>query len=97
MTFSGFARGGVIALITVLLALSGCKGSRERTLQRQGPEKLYQQARSQPDSKGFPATAADRIKRADEWKKNVADSAAVKARIEKRIKEADESMRKSSK
>ena len=47
MTFSGFARGGVVALITVLLALSGCKGSRERTLQRQGPEKLYQQARSQ--------------------------------------------------
>jgi tetratricopeptide (TPR) repeat protein len=56
-----------------------------------------QHARSQPDSKGFPATAADRIKRADEWKKNVADSAAVKTRIEKRIKEADESMRKSSK
>src|SRR5690349_12196133 len=56
-----------------------------------------QHARSQPDSKGFPATAADRIKRADDWKKNVADSAAVKARIEKRVKEADESMRKSSK
>jgi outer membrane protein assembly factor BamD len=53
MTFSGFARGGVIALITVLLALSGCKGSRERTLQRQGPEKLYQQARSQLRSYDF--------------------------------------------
>jgi hypothetical protein len=39
----------------------------------------------------------DRIKRADEWKKIVADAAEVKARIEKRIKEADESMRKSSK
>jgi outer membrane protein assembly factor BamD len=53
MTFSGFARGGVIALITVLLALSGCKGSRERTLQRQGPEKLYQQAKSQLRSYDF--------------------------------------------
>lgn len=53
MTLSGFARGGVIALITVLLALSGCKGSRERTLQRQGPEKLYQQARSQLRSYDF--------------------------------------------
>jgi outer membrane protein assembly factor BamD len=53
MMFSGFARGGVIALITVLLALSGCKGSRERTLQRQGPEKLYQQARSQLRSYDF--------------------------------------------
>ena len=53
MTFSGFARGGVIALITALLALSGCKGSRERTLQRQGPEKLYQQARSQLRSYDF--------------------------------------------
>src|SRR3982750_4721434 len=46
MTLSGFARGGVIALITVLLALSGCKGSRERTLQRQGTEKLYTEAQS---------------------------------------------------
>ena len=53
MTLSGFARGGVIALITALLALSGCKGSRERTLQRQGPEKLYQQAKSQLRSYDF--------------------------------------------
>src|SRR5262245_65913449 len=53
MTLSGFARGGVIALITVLLALSGCKGSRERSLQRQGPEKLYQQARQQLRSYDF--------------------------------------------
>ena len=45
MTLSGFARGGVIALTISLLALSGCKGNRERTLQRQGPEVLYQQAK----------------------------------------------------
>ncbi|HTQ03964.1 MAG TPA: tetratricopeptide repeat protein [Polyangiaceae bacterium] len=60
--------------------------------------KTYQQfLESSPEAKGYPATAADRIKRAEEWKKLSADSAEVKARIEKRIKEADESMRKSSK
>jgi len=60
--------------------------------------KEYQtHAQAQPTAKSYPMTAADRIKRADDWKKIVADSAEVKARIEKRIKEADESMRKSSK
>jgi TolA-binding protein len=63
-----------------------------------GRWKQYQEhAQANADAKAYPATAADRIKRADEWKKIVADSAEVKARIEKRIKEADESMRKSSK
>jgi len=56
-----------------------------------------QQAQSQPDAKGYPATPVDRIKRAEEWKKISADAAEVKARIEKRVKEADEVMRKSSK
>jgi hypothetical protein len=46
---------------------------------------------------GYAATAAERIKRAEEWKKISADAAEVKARIEKRIQEADESMKKSSK
>ncbi len=60
--------------------------------------KEYQQhVQSQPEARGYPATAADRIKRAEDWKKISADAAEVKARIEKRIKEADESMRKSSK
>jgi TolA-binding protein len=63
-----------------------------------GRWKQYQEhAQASADAKGYPSTAADRIKRADEWKKIVADSAEVKARIDKRIKEADESMRKSSK
>jgi outer membrane protein assembly factor BamD len=53
MTLSGFARGGVIALITVLLALSGCKGSRERSLQRQSADKLYEMAKSQLRSYDF--------------------------------------------
>lgn len=48
-------------------------------------------------SSGYAATAAERIKRADEWKKISAAAAQVKARIEKRIEEADESMKKSSK
>jgi tetratricopeptide (TPR) repeat protein len=51
----------------------------------------------QATNTGYPATATERIKRADEWKKLSADAAEVKARIEKRIQEADESMRKSSK
>jgi len=60
--------------------------------------KAYQQhAEATPAAKGYPGTAADRIKRAEEWKKLSADAADVKARIEKRINEADESMRKSSK
>jgi tetratricopeptide (TPR) repeat protein len=60
--------------------------------------KTYQQhAEATPAAKAYPATAAERIERAEEWKKLAADAAEVKARIEKRVKEADESMRKSSK
>jgi TolA-binding protein len=63
-----------------------------------GRWKQYQEhGQANADAKAYPSTAADRIKRVEEWKKIVADSAEVKARIEKRIKEADESMRKSSK
>ena len=46
---------------------------------------------------GFPATATDRKKVIETWKKVSADSAEVKARIEKGVKAADEAMRKSSK
>jgi outer membrane protein assembly factor BamD len=53
MTLSGFTRGGVIALFAALLALSGCGSSRDRTLQRQGPEALYKQARSSLRSYDF--------------------------------------------
>ncbi|HEV8245258.1 MAG TPA: tetratricopeptide repeat protein [Polyangiaceae bacterium] len=52
---------------------------------------------SQPDSKGFPQTPPERKKRIEEWKKISAESAEVKKRIDARVKEADESMRKSSK
>jgi outer membrane protein assembly factor BamD len=44
MTLSGFARGGVVALCIALVAISGCRSSRDRALQRQGPEALYKQA-----------------------------------------------------
>jgi len=56
-----------------------------------------QYVQTQPDAKGFPATAVEREKRATEWKQIQADSLAVKERIEKRLKETEESMRKSSK
>ena len=44
----------------------------------------------------YPATATERISRNEAWKKNVADSAEVKSRIEKRLKEADAAARKSA-
>jgi tetratricopeptide (TPR) repeat protein len=52
---------------------------------------------AQPEVKSYPATATERIKRIEEWKKISADAALVKERIEKRVKEAEESLRKSSK
>src|SRR5450432_2836762 len=52
---------------------------------------------AQPDAKGYPASATERKKVIDAWKKVSADAAEVKARIEKRLKEADEAVRKSSK
>ena len=44
----------------------------------------------------YPATATERVSRNEAWKKNAADSAEVKARIAKRLKEADEASRKSA-
>jgi tetratricopeptide (TPR) repeat protein len=44
----------------------------------------------------YPATAAERVSRNEAWKKNVAESAEVKERIAKRLKEADEASRKSA-
>jgi len=46
---------------------------------------------------GFPASASERKKVVETWKKLSADSAAVKARIEKGKQAADEALRKSSK
>lgn len=61
--------------------------------------KAYQEhAQAQPNAKGIHlATAAERLKRLEEWKANTEASAAVKARIQKRLEEVDESLRKSSK
>jgi TolA-binding protein len=56
-----------------------------------------QHVQAQPDAKGFPATAVEREKRVTEWKQLQADSLVVKERIDKRLKETEESMRKSSK
>lgn len=53
--------------------------------------------REQAQSKGYPASAAERKKRVAEWKKLVADYAEVKKRIAKRLEEADEKARKSAK
>lgn len=44
----------------------------------------------------YPATATERINRNEAWKKTLADSTAVKARIEKRLKEGEAAARKSA-
>jgi len=52
---------------------------------------------AQPDAKGYPATGTERKKVVETWKKVSADALEVKARIDKRLKEADDAVRKSSK
>lgn len=44
----------------------------------------------------YPATASERITRNEGWKQLQADSAAVKERIDKRLKEAEDASRKSA-
>jgi tetratricopeptide (TPR) repeat protein len=53
-------------------------------------------AREQSQAKTYPATAVDRKKRVADWKKLVEDYSAVKERIAKRLKEADDKARKSA-
>lgn len=58
----------------------------------------YEQFTTQDkNAKGFPATGTERKKVIEAWKKTSAESAEVKTRIEKRLKEAEESVKKSSK
>jgi tetratricopeptide (TPR) repeat protein len=52
---------------------------------------------AQPDAKGYPASGTERKRVVEAWKKVSADAAEVKARIDKRLKEADDAVRKSSK
>jgi tetratricopeptide (TPR) repeat protein len=52
---------------------------------------------AQPDAKGYPASGTERKKVVTTWKKVSADAVEVKARIDKRLKEVDDSVRKSSK
>lgn len=44
----------------------------------------------------YPGTATERVQRNEGWKKLQSDSAEVKTRIEKRLKEADDASRKSA-
>jgi len=52
---------------------------------------------SQPNAKGYPASGSERKKVVENWKKVSSDAVEVKARIDKRLKEADAAVRKSSK
>ncbi len=51
----------------------------------------------QKDAQGFPASASERKRAIEAWKKLSNDSLAVKARIEKGMQAADEAVKKSSK
>lgn len=53
-------------------------------------------AQDEKEAITYPATATERIARNEAWKKNAADSAEVKARIAKRLQEADAASRKSA-
>jgi tetratricopeptide (TPR) repeat protein len=53
--------------------------------------------KEQPKAKGHPESGAERKKRVTEYKQLASDSAAVKARIDKRLTEADDRARKSAK
>jgi tetratricopeptide (TPR) repeat protein len=53
-------------------------------------------AKGAEKAKLYPASASERKKRLQDWKQNASDSAAVKARIEKRLKEAEETARKNA-
>ena len=66
----------------------------EATARWEQYEKVAQQ---EPEAKAFPETAAERKKRIAEWKKLSEDSAAVKQRIEARLKEAEAAARKNAK
>jgi tetratricopeptide (TPR) repeat protein len=57
----------------------------------------YEQfAKQNPAAKTYPASATERKKRVDAWKKMLEDYTAVKKRIEQRFKEADEKAKKSA-
>lgn len=57
----------------------------------------YEQfAKQSPAAKTYPASATERKKRVDAWKKMLEDYAAVKTRIEQRLKEADAKAKKSA-
>jgi tetratricopeptide (TPR) repeat protein len=57
----------------------------------------YEQlAQKNPGVKTYPASAGDRKKRIDVWKKLLEDYSAVRKRIEQRLREADEKAKKSA-
>jgi tetratricopeptide (TPR) repeat protein len=53
-------------------------------------------AETEKEAVTYPATATERVSRNEAWKKNAAESAEVKERIGKRLKEAEEAARKSA-
>lgn len=81
----------------LLFALADLRERQKNNDEAIGRWKEYS-ANAEADKEAFtyPATATERLARNEAWKKNQAESAEVKTRIEKRLKEADEASRKSA-
>jgi tetratricopeptide (TPR) repeat protein len=81
----------------LLFALADLRERQKNSDEAIGRWKEYTaNAEADKEAVTYPATATERVTRNEGWKKLQAESAEVKTRIEKRLKEADEASRKSA-
>jgi len=81
----------------LLFALADLRERQKNSDEAIGRWKEYaKNAEESREAVSYPATATERLARNEAWKQNSADSAAVKDRIAKRLKEADDAARKSA-
>jgi TolA-binding protein len=81
----------------LIFALADLRERQKNTDEAIGRWKEYaKNAEESPEAVSYPATAKERLARNEAWKQNASDSAAVKERIAKRLKEADDAARKSA-
>lgn len=81
----------------LLFALADLRERQKNNDEAIGRWKEYSaNAEADKEAVTYPATATERVARNEGWKKLQAESAEVKTRIEKRLKEADEASRKSA-
>lgn len=81
----------------LLFALADLRERQQNSDEAIGRWKEYaRNAEESPEAVSYRATATERLARNEARKQNVADSTAVKERIAKRLKEAEEASRKSA-